>query len=350
MMSFYLQTLYPAYLVYYLEVKGLAYWLLVFVFWVSAGFGTLLPYFTKGRYTLISASAAVLSAMLLVGKVWVAVWSLIGLSALVSGLTGAYTFLSFKEGSFRGVLVYSSGLALGLFVSTILIYFVVRTTELPLELSGIILVLFSLITALMIFSTKNPTDVGYLRVGELIASLKRARTELRRAALNTFAWVSFFSYVFYFLYYTQGIGSGYAVGLLTLTAFIIFLSRIAIKDKTGNRTSVGFIFLLYAFAFIILNLNSYLKAIYVLVIAFSLVGIAAGVASPYILYESLKAGSGNGSVYNEYIAYNAYTGAGEMLSNLFFFIILELRIVGFFYAILAAVIITVILIDRKLLI
>ncbi|MGC9208302.1 MAG: hypothetical protein ACP5GH_00370 [Nitrososphaeria archaeon] len=350
MMSFYLQTMYPAYLVYYLGVKGLTYWLLVFVFWISAGFGTLLPYFAKGRYSLISVFAAVISAVLLVGREWTAVFSLIGLSALVSGLTGAYTFLSFKEGSFSGVLAYSSGLALGLFVSTLLIYFVVRAAKLPLELSGIILLLFSLITALMMPNAKNRTDIGYLRIGELLASLKRTRVELRMAALNTFAWVSFFSYVFYFLYYAQGIGSEYAIGLLTLTTLIISMSRIAIKDKTGGRTSLGLIFMLYALAFFMLNLNSYLRSIYVLVIAFALVGVAAGVGSPYILYKSLRVEGDDRSTYNEYIAYNAYTGAGELLSNLFFFIVLELRIVGCFYAILAAVIITVILIDQKLLI
>jgi hypothetical protein len=170
------------------------------------------------------------------------------------------------------------------------------------------------------------------------------------AALNTFAWVSFFSYVFYFLYYAQGIGSEYAIGLLTLTTLIISMSRIAIKDKTGGRTSLGLIFMLYALAFFMLNLNSYLRSIYVLVIAFALVGVAAGVGSPYILYKSLRVEGDDRSTYNEYIAYNAYTGAGELLSNLFFFIVLELRIVGCFYAILAAVIITVILIDQKLLI
>ncbi|MDP8023967.1 MAG: hypothetical protein ACP5LF_03275 [Nitrososphaeria archaeon] len=344
--SYFLQIFFPAYLVYYVRAYGVIYWALVVTFWVSAGLGMLLPYFFKRHIFYLEVLFLLASILMFITSRYLSVIILIILSAVISALTGTYAYFSYARASYSGVVKYMRGTGAGLLFSAIIAILIFYFGSLRIiSFVGIALSTFSII--LIITTLKRGPEkheMGSLSIQRLFKTAVRSLSFSYSVTGNALSWISFTTYIYYYLY--VGISAGYLAVLLLMlvSAAVIFIIRFLMKDKYQKK-SKAFYFLLYALSFFLIFLSVIYKNFYLDVVSAVLIGISQGVLPAVLLYESINLSS-NGS-YDGYVIYNSFIGLGELISNIFFGVFVALSVVKLFYLMPFAVSIIVIFLEIK---
>jgi len=345
--SYFLQIFFPVYLLYYIKAAGLVYWALIIVFWVSAGTGMFIPYLVKGRGFYLEILFLLLSFLLLYMSKAYSVLILIALAALVSALTGTYAYYSFARESYRGVLSYMRGQGAGLLLSATIAFLLFYFTSLKIEsFAGFLLLAIALI--LIITTIKKGVekhDVGSLSFSKLIEKAFSGLKSYYEVIGNALSWISFTTYIYYYLYVCASAGYDVALLLIFISSFSVFLTRMLLKENYSGRSSKTIFFVLYAVSFLIIAMNAVVKYVYVDFVSAILIGVSQGALSTDLLFESISF-STNGS-YDGYIIYNAYIGAGELLSNIFFGLLVTFSMVKLFYLLPFIVAIIIIFLNVK---
>ena len=345
--SYFLQIFFPVYLLYYIKAAGLVYWALIIVFWVSAGTGMFIPYLVKGRGFYLEILFLLLSFLLLYMSKAYSVLILIALAALVSALTGTYAYYSFARESYRGVLSYMRGQGAGLLLSATIAFLLFYFTSLKIEsFAGFLMMALALI--LIITTIKKGVekhDVGSLSFSKLIEKAFSGLKSYYEVIGNALSWISFTTYIYYYLYVCASAGYDVALLLIFISSFSVFLTRMLLKENYSGRSSKTIFFVLYAVSFLIIAMNAVVKYVYVDFVSAILIGVSQGALSTDLLFESISF-STNGS-YDGYIIYNAYIGAGELLSNIFFGLLVTFSMVKLFYLLPFIVAIIIIFLNVK---
>ncbi|MFP3223320.1 MAG: hypothetical protein RXR21_06655 [Nitrososphaeria archaeon] len=345
--SYFLQIFFPVYLLYYIKAAGLVYWALIIVFWVSAGTGMFIPYLVKGRGFYLEILFLLSSFLLLYMSKAYSVLILIVLAALVSALTGTYAYYSFARESYRGVLSYMRGQGAGLLLSATIAFLLFYFASLKIEsFAGFLLMALALI--LIITTIKKGVekhDVGSLSFSKLIEKAFSGLKSYYEVIGNALSWISFTTYIYYYLYVCASAGYELALLLIFISSFSVFLTRMLLKENYSGRSSKTIFFVLYAVSFLIIAMNAVVKYVYVDFVSAILIGVSQGALSTDLLFESISF-STNGS-YDGYIIYNAYIGAGELLSNIFFGLLVTFSMVKLFYLLPFIVAIIIIFLNVK---
>ncbi|MGC8600540.1 MAG: hypothetical protein ACP5LX_05765 [Nitrososphaeria archaeon] len=345
--SYFLQIFFPVYLLYYIKAAGLVYWALIIVFWVSAGTGVFLPYLVKERGFYLEILFFVLSFLFSFMPKAYSVLILIILASLVSALTGTYAYYSFARESYRGVLSYMRGHGAGLLLSATIAFLLFYFASFKIEpFAGFLLMALALI--LMITTIKKGVekhDVGSLSFSRLVEKALNGVKSYYAVIGNAMSWISFTTYIYYYLYVCASAGYDMALLLIFISSFAVFLTRMLMKENYSGRSSKTIFFVLYAVSFLIIVMSAAIKYVYVDFVSALLIGISQGALSADLLFESISF-STNGS-YDGYIVYNAYIGAGELLSNIFFGLMVTLSLVKLFYLLPFAVAIIIIFLNVK---
>ncbi|NAY82555.1 MAG: hypothetical protein GU362_06770 [Thaumarchaeota archaeon] len=345
--SYFLQIFFPVYLLYYIKAVGLVYWSLVIIFWVSAGIGVFLPYLVKEHGFYLEILFFVLSFLLFLISKSFSVLILIALAALVSALTGTYTYFSFARESYRGVLNYMRGQGAGLLLSATIAFLLFYFASLKIEsFAGLLLMALALI--LIITTIKKGVekhDVGSLSFSRLVEKAFSGLKSYYEVIGNALFWISFTTYIYYYLYVCTKASYELAILLILISSFSVFLTRMLLKENYSGRSSKTIFFVLYAVSFLIIAMNAVVKYVYVDFVSAILIGVSQGALSTDLLFESISFNT-NGS-YDGYIIYNAYIGAGELLSNVFFGLMVTFSMVKLFYMLVFIVAIIIIFLNIK---
>ena len=345
--SYFLQIFFPVYLLYYIKAAGLVYWALIIIFWVSAGIGVFLPYLVKEHGFYLEILFFALSFLLSFISKSFSVLILIALAALVSALTGTYAYYSFARESYRGVLSYMRGQGAGLLLSATIAFLLFYFTSLKIEsFAGFLLMALALI--LIITTIKKGVekhDVGSLSFSRLVEKAFGGLKSYYEVIGNALSWISYTTYIYYYLYVCASAGYDVALLLIFISSFSVFLTRMLLKENYSGRSSKTIFFFLYAVSFLIIVMSAVVKYVYVDFVSAILIGVSQGALSTDLLFESINF-STNGS-YDGYIIYNAYIGAGELLSNIFFGLMVTFSMVKLFYLLPFIVAIIIIFLNVK---
>ncbi len=328
--SYFLQIFFPVYLVYYIRAAGLIYWAFIVIFWISAGVGMFLPYFFKNHSFCIEFIFLLTSILMIFSSRYFFAILLIILSAIISALTGKYAYFSFVRASYSGILKYMRGTGAGLFISAIIsvLVFYFGFFNIIINVGFIILALSIILITSMLISKPEEHNLGNLSVKHLFSSVINSLKFSYNITGNALSWISFTTYIYYYLY--VGIKAGYiaVLSLMLLSTTVIFIIRFLLSEKY-KKNSKAIYFALYSLAFLLIFLSVIFGNFCLDIISAALIGISQGALPAMLLYESLNTGS-KGS-YDGYIIYNAFIGLGELLSNVFFGILAALSAVKLFY-------------------
>ncbi len=344
--SYFLQIFFPVYLVYYAKVSGLIYWALIVAFWVSAGLGMFLPYFFKNNSFYLEVLFLMASVLMVLISGSFSVILLIILSAVISALTGTYAYFSYARASYSGVLKYMRGMGSGLLISAVIaiIVFYFGSFNIVSYAGFILSVLSVILIATTVRSGSEGHEMGKLSIDRLFRVALNSLRYMYRVTGNALSWISFTTYIYYYLY--VGISAGYleVLFLMLISTAAIFTIRLLLKDKYEKKP-MSLYFALYAVAFLLIFFSITFRNFYLDIVSALLIGVSNGVLPVTLLYESLSLGS-KGS-YDGYVVYNSFIGLGELLSNLFFGIFVALSAVKLFYLLPFAVSIIIIFLEIK---
>lgn len=344
-LSYFVQTVFPIYAIYEAGLHGLNYWVALILFWTLGGIGSLLPYIKKLSSTAFSTIIVLISLISFFSQKYLLIF--LGLIwFFLSGLTGKVVYISYNFNRLKGIISYMRGVSVGLFLSILLtlLGYLRFFASVGLYVSAL---LISLSVVVLYFSLNStPKDGGFEKLSliDLLKALKGNKVYFRTLA-NSLAWSAFSSYLYYVLY--SVVKFNYKISLVAVFISILssFLTRFILEPSQANlnfweKASV----LLYSVSFLGIFLSIITRGILLLALSSALLGISHGILPPLLIYESLSSLSENR--YRGYLAYNAYTGVGEFLSNVFFGVMLAFSILMYFYLIPFIILVIVIFIDN----